>query len=95
MTRNELVRYTASSLGRPVEDVREVVDAFLLAMERCFELDEDVKLMGLGSFVVSKKSDRIRRSPLTGEEVNVPASRTIRFRVSKRLKDRLNGERSR
>ncbi|MBU8567723.1 HU family DNA-binding protein [Virgibacillus pantothenticus] len=52
----------------------------------------EVKLHGKGSFYLSRRSSRIGRNPLTGEEFDVPEREAMVFRTSpayaKRLRKR-------
>lgn len=42
---------------------------------------------GLGKLVLSKRKARMGRNPATGEAIKIPASKTVKFRVSKATKD--------
>ena len=60
----------------------------------CEELENgnEVKLHGKGSFYLSRRSSRVGRNPLTGEEFDVPEREAMAFRTSpayaKRLRKR-------
>lgn len=45
-----------------------------------------VSISGLGTFVVRERKARTGRNPRTGESINIPAKKTVRFRASKTLK---------
>jgi DNA-binding protein HU-beta len=42
---------------------------------------------GFGSFAVSKRAARTGRNPRTGEPIKIKASKSLRFRPAKSLKD--------
>lgn len=42
---------------------------------------------GLGKLVLSKRKARMGRNPATGAAIKIPASKTVKFRVSKATKD--------
>jgi DNA-binding protein HU-beta len=46
--------------------------------------------IGFGSFSVKKRRARKGRTPQTGEEIKIPASKAIRFSAGKTLKDSVN-----
>ena len=46
-----------------------------------------VQLYGFGAFSVSERGPREARNPRTGEKIRVEASRSIRFKPGKALKD--------
>jgi nucleoid DNA-binding protein len=48
-----------------------------------------VQLVGFGSFNISRRKARKGRNPRTGEEIKIPAGRTVRFRPGKEYKDML------
>jgi len=52
---------------------------------------EGVRWSGLGSFTVRKRKPRTGRNPQTGEKLQIPARRVVRFSPAKALKERLNG----
>ena len=50
-----------------------------------------VQLIGFGTFDVQERAARKGRNPLTGEEIEIKASKTPRFKAGKALKDKVNG----
>lgn len=42
---------------------------------------------GLGKLVLMNRKARIGRNPATGEQINIPAKRVLKFRVAKACKD--------
>ena len=48
-------------------------------------------LPGLGKLVLVNRAARIGRNPATGEQINIPAKRVVKFRVSKAAKDAILG----
>ncbi|HYM61023.1 MAG TPA: HU family DNA-binding protein, partial [Thermoanaerobaculia bacterium] len=47
-------------------------------------------IAGLGNFTVTHRPARKGRNPRTKEIINIPASRSIRFRAGKDLRDCVN-----
>jgi len=50
-------------------------------------------LPGLGKLVLVNRKARIGRNPATGEQINIPAKRVVKFRVAKAAKDAILGAR--
>ena len=50
-------------------------------------------LPGLGKLVLVNRKARQGRNPLTGETIQIPAKRVVKFRVSKVAKDAILGAR--
>jgi len=48
-------------------------------------------LPGLGKLVLVNRAARIGRNPATGEQINIPAKRVVKFRVAKACKDAVLG----
>jgi DNA-binding protein HU-beta len=44
-------------------------------------------LPGLGKLVLVNRKARIGRNPATGEQIQIPAKRVVKFRVAKAAKD--------
>ena len=53
---------------------------------------ERVELRGFGIFSTNKQKARISRNPKTGEKVHTPEKKTIHFKMSKDLFNKLNDE---
>ena len=52
--------------------------------------NNEVKIMGLGTFSVKHKKERVGRNPKTGKEAVIEARNVISFRPAKNLKSSLN-----
>ncbi|HTI97636.1 MAG TPA: HU family DNA-binding protein [Dongiaceae bacterium] len=48
-------------------------------------------LPGLGKLVLVNRAARVGRNPATGEAINIPAKRVVKFRVAKACKDAVLG----
>ena len=46
---------------------------------------------GLGKLVLVNREARIGRNPATGEQIQIPAKRVVKFRVAKAAKDAILG----
>ena len=50
-------------------------------------------LPGLGKLVLVNRKARIGRNPATGEQIQIPAKRVVKFRVAKAAKDAILAKR--
>ena len=73
-------------------DLDKVVEIILKEIIETLHRDEGVELRNFGTFRVNIQKASIRRNPKTGEKVNVPKKRTIKWKMSKDLFKRLNNE---
>lgn len=49
--------------------------------------NEDIALVGFGTFSVAERAARTARNFKINELIDVPASRTVKFKIGKALKD--------
>ena len=70
-----------------VSALEEMVHAINTHLER----GDRVQVPGLGSFSISSRAARTGRNPKTGASIKIKASKNVRFKVGKDLKDKLNG----
>lgn len=92
MNKAEFVDEVANNADITKATARRVVDAVMEVMSQSLERNEDVNLIGFGNFKASERSSREGRNPQTGEKIRIPGGKVVRFKASKRLKERLNGE---
>jgi len=65
-------------------------DAVFDAITQALRSGDDVRLVGFGTFAVSKRAAREGRNPRTGEKIQIAASNQPKFTAGKGLKDALN-----
>ena len=90
MNKNDLIAAVAESADLTRAKAGEAVDAVLTAIAGSLKRKDEVRLAGFGTFVAAERKAGIGRNPRTGEEMQIPASTTVRFKVGKGLKDSVN-----
>jgi DNA-binding protein HU-beta len=65
----------------------EVVDALFGAIGGALKKNEEVRLIGFGTFAAAVRKASTGRNPRTGEEMAIPESTTVRFKAGKGLKE--------
>lgn len=90
MNKNELIDAVAASTQQPRANAAQAVDAVLDAIAGALKQNQQVVLVGFGTFTVKERAARTGRNPKTGEEIRIPASRAPGFKAGKALKDALN-----
>ena len=73
-------------------DLSKLIDIILNEIKNSIKRGEGVELRGFGTFRTNIQKESIRRNPKTGEKVNVPKKRTIKWKMSKDLFKKLNNE---
>jgi DNA-binding protein HU-beta len=90
MKKAELVSKLADQTGVSKAKVDEVLGALVSVIGEEVAAGGDVALTGLGSFSLSERPARRGRNPRTGEEIEIGPSRSLKFKPSKTIKDKLN-----
>ena len=90
MNKVELIEEIAKGVNNvSKKDVETVVDAFICTIKDTLKDGEEVKFIGFGSFLPKTKKAHKGVNPSTGETINIPASKTVSFKVSKKFKEEL------
>lgn len=87
MNKAELIAAVAEAAGATKKDAETVLNAFTAEVEKALKAGDKVQLVGFGSFEVKERAARTGRNPKTGENIEIPASRTPVFKAGKALKD--------
>jgi len=87
----DIVDYIAGAVdGLTKKAAGEAFDAAITAIVKGLKKGERVQVPGFGSFSVSKRAARKGRNPATGATITIKASKNVRFKAGKELKDTLN-----
>jgi DNA-binding protein HU-beta len=89
VNKQDLIAAVAEGGALPKAKAAEVVETVFAAIATALRRDEDVRLVGFGTFGVSRRKAAKGRNPRTGVELEIPASATVRFKPGKGLKDGL------
>ena len=89
MTKKELVNAIAENAGLSMKDANEALNSFVGAFGAAMKKGERIQLPGMGTFKVNLRSARVVRNPQTGEKLNVPAKKVVKFKASPGLSSEL------
>lgn len=87
MNKSELIDAVASSTDLSKAAAGRAVDATLNAITKALEKEDQVTLIGFGTFAVRERAARPGRDPRTGEAIEIPATKYPSFKAGKALKD--------
>lgn len=90
MNKNELIDSMAAEAGMTKADAGKALDAFVASVSSALKKGDEIRLVGFGTFSVSKRAATTARNPRTGAEIKVPAKKVAKFKVGKSLQDVLN-----
>ncbi len=90
MNKKELIAQVANDTGLSQKDAQSAIEATLNTFATALKKGDDIRLVGFGTFVVSQRAASKGRNPQTGQEINIPASKQVKFRAGKELKETVN-----
>lgn len=90
MNKSELVDSIATEAGLTKEQANKALNAFISSVQGALERNDDVVLVGFGTFSVKERAARTGRNPKTGEPLQIAASKVPSFKAGKGLKDAVN-----
>jgi DNA-binding protein HU-beta len=85
----ELVERVAELTGYPKTQVAMTYDLLFEIVSESLAAGDKVTVPNFGTFQISQRPSRTGRNPATGEAITIAASKSVRFKVSKTLKDSL------
>jgi len=90
MNKNDLVADVATGSGLSKADSAKAVDAVFDSITSSLKNGTEVRLVGFGTFSVSRRQATTGRNPRTGESIQIAASNQPKFKAGKGLKDAVN-----
>ncbi len=71
----------------PKRSAGVALDVMLGEIAEALKKGERVSISGFGTFSLGSRAARTGRNPQTGATIQIPASKTVRFKAGKALKD--------
>jgi DNA-binding protein HU-beta len=90
MNKQELIATVADNSGLAKSDAIKAVEAVFEAISASLKKGDEVRLVGFGTFSISKRKASTGRNPRTGEPMTIKASTQPKFKAGKGLKDAVN-----
>ncbi|MFL1780992.1 HU family DNA-binding protein [Candidatus Hepatincolaceae symbiont of Richtersius coronifer] len=90
MNKTELIVEVSKHSGLSKTDSEKFLNAFMQSIEMALANDDDVRLVGFGTFSTTKRKAGEGRNPRSGEVIQIAASTLPKFKAGKSLKDSLN-----
>jgi len=85
MTKSQIMKALADECGMTKKDAIGVVEALVgLAYKNA---KDGFTIPGLGKLVLVNRKARMGRNPATGETIQIPAKKVLKFRIAKAAKD--------
>ena len=90
MTKIEFVDAVAKETEWTKKDSEEAINAVVKVITNALVAGEKLSIVGFGTFEVVERAAREGRNPQTGESMMIKASKTIKFKLAKALKELIN-----
>lgn len=90
MNKSELIDKVAGEAGIAKADAEKAVNAFINVVQSAVAADDKVTLPGFGAWSRTQRAARTGRNPRTGEPVQIPASKAVKFSVGADFKKKVN-----
>jgi DNA-binding protein HU-beta len=90
VNKGDLIEQIAQAAEISKSAAERAIDAMVAAVKTSLRKDEQVTLVGFGTFYSAKRAARTGRNPRTGASLDIKEARLPKFRAGKALKDAIN-----
>jgi DNA-binding protein HU-beta len=90
VTKAELVSTIANEAGLKKADAERALSALTGAIQGALAGGKKVTLVGFGTFSIQHRRARRGLNPRTGAAMDIPASKNVKFKPGKAMKDAVN-----
>ena len=90
MNKSELIDAIAASADIPKAQAGRALDAVIDTVTGALQQNDQVVLVGFGTFAVKDRAARSGRNPQTGATIQIAAAKVPGFKAGKALKDAVN-----
>lgn len=73
-----------------LKTIESILNESLAVISEYLEEGETVDLSGFGKFEIVERNERNGINPATKERIVIPASKSVKFKPAKQLKERVN-----
>lgn len=88
--KNEMIEDLATKTGLTKNECEKVFNATFEIFKDELAKGEKVSVAGFGTFKITERAARDGRNPLTGEKIKIKASKSVNFKLSTAIKDKIN-----
>lgn len=93
MNKTELVKVIMEKNGLSKKEVETVLNSFIEVVGETLQNKEKIQLAGFGTFETRERAAREGRNPKNRDQIiQIPATTTVAFKVSSKLKDLVNNK---
>ena len=85
MNKTDLINQIAESADISKKAAGDALQGFMKAVTDTMVKGDKLQLIGFGTFSVADRSARTCRNPQTGESMQIPAKKVVKFKVGSKL----------
>ncbi|MHC5028685.1 MAG: HU family DNA-binding protein [Planctomycetota bacterium] len=89
MNKGQLIEAVATDLETSKAAASRAIDAVIKSITCGIKEDDNVTIVGFGSFAKKQRSARTVRNPSTGEPMEIKATTTVGFKPAQALKQEM------
>ena len=90
--KNDLIKDVAENTGATKLHTKAMVNEIFTAITDALIDHECVSISGFGRFEIKNTAERVYKSPADGSDIICPARKRVTYRVSDKIKHRINEE---
>ncbi len=90
MNKAELIEFVAKETDSTKADAQRAVEAVFKGITKTVKKGNAARFVGFGTFTVAKRAATTGRNPRTGEAIKIKASKNVKFKAGKELKESVN-----
>ncbi len=87
MNKGQLIEEVSKKGKFTKKEAKQAVELTLETIKRNTKKGRGVQLLGFGTFTVTRRRKRKGRNPQTGQEIVIPATKSVRFKAGKDFKE--------
>ncbi len=92
MNKQDFIAIIAEDTGESKAKTQLILDSVLKNVTKLLANGDDLTFVGFGKFETKDRPASTGRNPQTGAEIQISASKQVKFKVGKDLKDTVNGK---
>ena len=90
MNKKWLAKVIAEDTGFPLNEAEAVIDILFANLVFAVQSEGQITIPNFGTFKISERKERQGINPQTMEKILIPASKSVTFKASKKLKEKVN-----
>jgi DNA-binding protein HU-beta len=90
MNKGQLIEAVAAELETSKASASRAIDAVINSITNGIKADDNVTIVGFGSFAKKQRAARTVRNPATGQPMEIKATTTVGFKPAQALKEEMS-----